>query len=91
MAVRNHVRRRARRRALPKGHHTYTVILEPAEEGGFHVYCPTLPGCHTQGDTLDEALRNIREAVELYLESLRAHGESVPREDILIKPLEVAG
>jgi predicted RNase H-like HicB family nuclease len=67
----------------------YTVILEREDDGGFHASCPALKGCHTQGDTLDEAVANIREAIAAYLESLRAHGESIPSEDILIKPVEV--
>jgi predicted RNase H-like HicB family nuclease len=44
------------------------VILEPSEEGGYTVYVPSLPGCISEGDTEEEALRNIREAIELYLE-----------------------
>lgn len=44
------------------------VILEPSDEGGFTVYVPSLPGCISEGDTLDEALENIREAIDLYLE-----------------------
>ncbi|MBI4299440.1 MAG: type II toxin-antitoxin system HicB family antitoxin [Chloroflexi bacterium] len=70
--------------------HHYTVILEREEGGGYHAFCPALKGCHTQGDTLDDALANIKEAIEVYLESLRKHGELVPVEDILIKPVEVA-
>lgn len=45
-----------------------TVILEPQEGGGYTVYVPSLPGCISQGETKDEALKNIKEAVELYLE-----------------------
>lgn len=44
------------------------VILEPQEEGGYTVYVPSLPGCISQGDTKEEALENIKEAIELYLE-----------------------
>lgn len=44
------------------------VILEPSEEGGFTAHVPSLPGCISEGDTADEAMANIREAVELYLE-----------------------
>ena len=44
------------------------IILEPSEEGGFTVYVPSLPGCISEGDTRDDALKNIREAIELYLE-----------------------
>ncbi len=50
----------------------YTAILEPEEDGGFHVWCPALKGCHSQGDTKEEALANIQEAVALYLDSLRS-------------------
>ena len=46
-----------------------TVIIEK-DEFGYYAYCPELKGCHTQGDTLDEVLKNIKEAVELYLETL---------------------
>ena len=67
----------------------YTIILEREADGGFHAYCPALKGCHSQGDSLDEAIDNIREAMEAYLESVEAHGEPIPREDLLIKPLEV--
>lgn len=44
------------------------VVLEPSEEGGFTASVPSLPGCISEGDTRDDALRNIREAIELYLE-----------------------
>jgi len=44
------------------------VLLEPSDEGGFTAYVPTLPGCISEGETADEAMANLREAVELYLE-----------------------
>ncbi len=44
------------------------VVIEPSEEGGFTVYVPSLPGCVSDGETEEEALRNIKEAIELYLE-----------------------
>ena len=44
------------------------VVLEPAEEGGYTVYMPSLPGCISEGDTYEEAMENIKEALELYLE-----------------------
>jgi len=46
------------------------VVLEPSEEGGFAVYVPCLPGCVSEGETEQEALQNIREAVELYLDTV---------------------
>jgi predicted RNase H-like HicB family nuclease len=45
------------------------VVLEPSDEGGFTVFVPSLPGCISEGETSEEALANIREAIELYLES----------------------
>ncbi|MDO8684617.1 MAG: type II toxin-antitoxin system HicB family antitoxin [Armatimonadota bacterium] len=68
----------------------YTVILEHEEDGGYHAFAPALKGCHTQGDTLEEAIENVTEAIEVYIESLKARGEKVPAEDILIKPIEIA-
>jgi len=44
------------------------VVLEPSEEGGYTAIVPSLPGCISEGDSRDEALRNIREVIELYLE-----------------------
>lgn len=59
----------------------YTVILQKEDDGGYVVTVPILPGCVSQGDTRAEALRNIEEAIELYVEDMRAAGESVPVED----------
>jgi predicted RNase H-like HicB family nuclease len=58
----------------------YTVVLEQEADGGYSVSVPALPGCDSQGDTRDEALANIREAIELYIETLREAGEAVPTE-----------
>ncbi len=44
------------------------IVLEPSEDGGFTVFTPTLPGCMSEGESKEEALKNIREAIELYLE-----------------------
>jgi predicted RNase H-like HicB family nuclease len=46
------------------------VVFEPSDEGGYTAYVPALPGCVSEGDTLDEARENIREAIELYMEPL---------------------
>ena len=60
---------------------TYRVLLNKEPEGGFTVSVPTLPGCITYGETMDEAVSNVKEAIELYIESLTAHGEPVPTEE----------
>jgi predicted RNase H-like HicB family nuclease len=46
------------------------VLLEPSDEGGYTVFVPSLPGCISEGETIEEALENIQEAIELYLEPL---------------------
>jgi predicted RNase H-like HicB family nuclease len=58
----------------------YTVILEPAEEGGFIVHVPALPGCHTQGETLDEAYKMAEDAIQGYIKTLRDRKEEIPQE-----------
>ena len=60
---------------------TYRVILEPNESGGYTVTVPLLPGCISEGDTRKEALANIKEAIELYIESLQEDGEPIPTEE----------
>lgn len=54
------------------------IVIEPDEDGKFAASCPTLPGCWSQGDTRQEAKRNIADAVNGFLESLRRHGDPIP-------------
>jgi predicted RNase H-like HicB family nuclease len=56
------------------------VILYPGEDGFWIVECPSLPGCISQGRTRDEALTNIREAIDLYIEVLRDRGKAIPED-----------
>jgi predicted RNase H-like HicB family nuclease len=58
----------------------YTVVLEQEPDGGYVVSVPALPWCISQGVTRSEALANIREAIELYIEDCRAAGDPVPTE-----------
>ena len=58
----------------------YTVLLDQEPDGGFVAIAPALPGCVSQGDTHDEAIDNIREAAELYIEDCVASGDPVPTE-----------
>ena len=60
---------------------TYRILLKKEPEGGYTVTAPSLPGCVTYGDTIEEAVEMAREAIELYLESLREHGEEIPAEE----------
>jgi len=65
----------------------FKVILEPSEEGGFTVYVPSSPGCISEGETTEEALENIQEAIELYLEPVE--DDWVPGEHELVQELEL--
>lgn len=59
---------------------SYTVLLEPNEQGGYRAFCPALRGCRSYGDTKKEAIRNIRFAIAYRLESLSARGKPIPRD-----------
>ncbi len=58
----------------------YTVYLQKAEEGGFVVSVPALPGCVTEGESREEALEMIRDAISGYIASLKKHGEPIPED-----------
>ena len=58
----------------------YTMIVHTAEEGGYWVEVPALPGCFSQGETVDEALANVREAIESHVESLKEEEQELPRD-----------
>jgi predicted RNase H-like HicB family nuclease len=60
---------------------SYRVLLRREPEGGYTVVVPSLPGCVTYGETIEEAIAMAREAIELYVESLREHGEEIPTEE----------
>jgi antitoxin HicB len=60
---------------------SYRVLLRKEPEGGYTVLVPLLPGCVTYGDTVEEAIEMAKEAIELYIESLKEHGEEVPSEE----------
>jgi len=59
----------------------YKISLRKEPEGGYTVTVPSLPGCVTYGDTIEEAINMAREAIQLYIESLKAHREEIPTED----------
>lgn len=63
------------------------VVLEPSDEGGYTIYVPALPGCISEGNTIEEALHNIREAIALYLEPVE--DELILTEGALVERVEV--
>ena len=68
----------------------YTAFFEPAEEGGYVVVVPALPGCVTQGESFEEAKAHAKEAILGYLETLRQQGDPIPvEENSLVEAIEV--
>jgi len=65
----------------------FKVVLEASDEGGYTVYVPSLPGCVSEGETVEEALKNIREAIELYLEPVE--DDLVMEETALVQEIEL--
>ncbi len=59
---------------------TYNLVIDAADEGGYIARVPALPGCHTQGDTLEETIAHAREAVEGFIETLARLGKEIPVE-----------
>ncbi len=59
----------------------YTVILHSAEEGGYWAEIPALPGCYSQGETVEESMSNIREAIETHLMALKEDSQPMPEEE----------
>jgi predicted RNase H-like HicB family nuclease len=65
----------------------FKVVLEPSDEGGFTVYVPSLPGCISEGETVDQALQNVQEAIELYLEPIE--DDWVVDDNALVQEIEL--
>lgn len=62
----------------------YTVILHPAEEGGYWAEVPALAGCFSQGETVEETFRNIKEAIVSHLIALKAEGKQPPKDQTMV-------
>ena len=63
----------------------FQVVLEPSDEGGYTVYVPSLPGCIGEGDTVEEAMANLQEVIELYLEPVE--DDWIAEEGVLVREL----
>lgn len=79
------------KKVMKKRVYQYTGIFEPAEEGGYTVTIPSLPGCISEGDTFEEALENIKEAASLYLEASSGQRKE-PRGEkgVIVAPIQIA-
>ncbi len=66
----------------------FIVTIEDGEDGFIVVSCPALPGCHSQGKTRNEAIANIKEAIEAFVESMKEQGEAIPSQ--VVEEVEVS-
>ena len=68
----------------------FEILVHEAEEGGYWAECPSLDGCYSQGDTLDELQTNIKEAIELSLDEIRARNKRIPTSNrMFVMPVSV--
>lgn len=67
----------------------FKVVLEPSDEGGYTVYVPSLPGCISEGDSVEEALKNVQEAIALYLEPVEDELIPLMAETALVQEIEL--
>ncbi|HEX5140894.1 MAG TPA: type II toxin-antitoxin system HicB family antitoxin [Dehalococcoidia bacterium] len=70
--------------------HDYVIIVHPDENGGFWTDVPSLPGCGSQGETVDEAVEMTKDAILGYLESLKKHGNPPPSESAIVVKVTIA-
>jgi len=61
--------------------YSFRIIIEPDEKNTFHGYVPSLPGCHTWGETIEETRKNLKEAIRCHIQGLLKDREPIPRED----------
>ena len=58
----------------------FTIVIEADETGGYYAFCPALPGCYSQGETLEDTRENVREAIQCHVESLLKDHSPIPQE-----------
>lgn len=73
-----------------KGEYSFTVVIEPCEEGGYFGSCPSIPGCNVQGETYEETLSELKAAVQAMVEDYISDGETPPSGDISVTTIKVA-
>jgi len=81
-----------KRKKINKKIYQYTAVFEPdIKKGGYTVAIPSLPGCISEGDTFEDALKNIQEAAGLYLEVMKQYQEKIPKEEagVFVAPVQV--
>lgn len=75
---------------MPRRDYHFTVIIEPCEEGGYYGECPSLSGCHVQGENYEETVNELRQAIAGIVEDLQKNGEEIPKDAVTVTSLHIA-
>ena len=70
--------------------YNYKIIIEECEEGGFYAECPAFPGCHVEGETYEETIKEIKEAVKNFIEDYQLRNEELPSDNFLVTSVQIA-
>ncbi|MCL6097615.1 MAG: type II toxin-antitoxin system HicB family antitoxin [Bacteroidetes bacterium] len=70
--------------------YNYKIIIEECEEGGFYAECPAFPGCHVEGETYEETIKEIKEAVKNFIEDYQSRNEELPSDNFLVTSVQIA-
>lgn len=69
--------------------YNYKVVIEESEEGGFYAECPAFPGCHVEGDTYEETIREMREAITAFVQDYKSRNERLPSDNFAVTSVQV--
>ncbi len=70
--------------------YNYKVIIEECEEDGFYAECPAFPGCHVEGETYEETMKEMKEAVKNFIEDYKSRNEEFPSDNFLVTSIQIA-
>ena len=70
--------------------YNYKVIIEECEEGGFYAECPAFPGCHVEGETYEETIKEMKDAVKNFIEDFSSRNEEFPSDNFLVTSIQIA-
>jgi predicted RNase H-like HicB family nuclease len=70
--------------------YNYKVVVEACEEGGYYAECPSFPGCHVEGDTYEETIKEMKEAISGFVMDYKARNEKLPSDNFAVTSIQVA-
>lgn len=70
--------------------YNYKVVVEECEDGGFYAECPAFPGCHVEGDTYEETMKELKAAVRTFIDDYLERNEELPSDNFLITSIQIA-